>query len=142
MIYFIILLAIILFNSIMDATAINVFGRLAQVRVLKNPNLFNKILWKWVKGDSSGNKYLVRDWLREKGFTPKLADFIAKDLLVIFLDLWHFSKACMMFCVMYLVGELTFYLVQEQINFPGYVLILFILNGIVFNFVYYKFQQL
>ena len=140
----------IFFNSIMDADSIDVFGKWAEKRYTSNPTRFNFILWHWVDVDSWENKYMVREWMIIHGFQPWFATWMAKDVLVVFLDLWHFAKALMMLCFSYPIAMLSLSTINDLlvlIDIPTLTtfwwwVTLFFIDGIIFNFFYYNWRKL
>lgn len=141
MLYLLLLILAIFFNSIMDADTLDVFGQLSEKRYKSNPTKFNKILWEWVDADSWENKYQVRDWLISKHVPKSIATWLAKDVLVIFLDLWHFAKALMMVCFEIPIAILTIQMVPF-LPLWLWMLILFMSGGVIFNLFYYRFRKL
>jgi hypothetical protein len=148
-------------SAVMDADALDAFDARVKARYERKPTKFNKALVEWV--DSSGweNKWHIRDWMVKHlpEFRIGLGKFtlvtsysiyswLAADVLVVFLDLWHFAKAIMMGCMEYMVAVLSIAFINETLvylDFPikstsvGWLtFILFLAGGMIFNFFYYK----
>jgi len=141
MIYLLLLVLAIFFNALMDVDTLGVFGNITKKRYYSNPSLFNWILMKWTYGETWKNKYLISSWLINKGIPESIANWLAKDVLVIFSDFWHFVKALMMLCFETPIAVL----ISPMFPFiPIWVLvlILFIIGGILFNTLYYTFRKL
>lgn len=142
MIYLILLVVIITCSAIMDAS-----DYIAQYCLKKG---WTK-LYEWFNSDSWENKYHLQDWLIERCFQPWFAAWVAKDVLIIFTDGWHFFKAVMFLCMEYMVAVNSIEWTNKilvYINFPftltlgWYVLFLFLAAGQLFNIIYYKFRKL
>ena len=67
--------------------------------------------------------------------------WLAKDVLVIFLDLWHFAKAIMMVCFEIPMSILISYTIT-CIPVWGIAIILFLSGGLLFNFIYYRLRKI
>lgn len=142
MIYLILLIIIVSCSAIMDAS--DYIAQYCLKRGWMN-------LYEWFNSDSWENKYKLQDWLIEKGFQPWFAAWVSKDVLVIFTDGWHFSKAVMFACMEYMVARLSISDVNEFlvfIDFPftftigWYTFFLFLVGGQLFNIIYYKLRKL
>jgi hypothetical protein len=169
MIYLTLLVVIMFCSGVMDADALDAFDARVKARYERKPTKFNAILVEWV--DSSGweNKWHIRDWmvkhLPEFNFrignerigritllnSYAIYSWLAADVLVVFLDLWHFAKAIMMGCMEYTIAVLSIAQVNEFLvlaNFPitnvsigWFTLILFLAGGMLFNFFYYRLRK-
>jgi len=131
MIYLILLIVMYACSAVMDASD-NI------AKWFKKKGRTN--LWGWFNSKSWENKYKLRDWLIEKGFNRYIAEWIAKDIFVVFTDGWHCAKAIMFLCADYMTadklqGEYSFNVVFTTI-------ILFLVGGSFFNFLYYKLRKL
>lgn len=142
MIYLILLVVIVTFSAIMDAS-----DYIAKYCLRKGwMNLYD-----WFNSDSWENKYELRTWLIKIGVPESIATWLAKDVLVVFTDGWHFSKAVMFACMEYMVARLSISDVNEFlvfIDFPftftigWYTFFLFLVGGQLFNIIYYKLRKL
>jgi hypothetical protein len=139
--YYLLFILAIFCNAVMDADALDAFGRWAEKRYNANPTKFNKILWDWVDVSGWENKYKIQDWLIKHDYQPWVAKWLAQDVLVIFLDLWHFAKAIMMICFEIPLAIL----IASQITIiPVWLIltILFLGGGVLFNFFYYRLRKI
>jgi hypothetical protein len=147
-------------SAVMDADALDAFGKWAEKKYNEAPlNKKDKwkIIWQWVDADSWENKYDVRDLMNAK--LPKFSfkkitssgiyTWLAKDVLVIFLDLWHFAKAIMMGCMEYPIAILALPSINAllvplgfQMSLWHLLTIFFLLGGVVFNIFYYKLRKI
>lgn len=151
MLYLILLIIAIFCSAVMDADALDVFGKIAEKRFKENPTRFNKILWEWVDADSWENKYKFKEFLISIGIPKSISTWLAKDVFVIFLDLWHFAKAIMMICFEIPISILSLPFINSILENLGlgihldiipYCLFLFTLGGVLFNLIYYKLRKL
>lgn len=140
--YLILLVIIMLLSAIMYVCSLDVFGQWAQKKYEQKPTEFRKLFWDWVKADSWQNKYKIADLFYSWGVPRSIANFIGKDVLVIFSDLWHFAKALMMAIVQFMVAQLTVQTLNFEISVWLLTLILFILGGSLFNFFYYNLRKI
>lgn len=140
--YLILLAIIMLLSAIMDVCSLDVFGQWAQKKYEQNPTKLRKLFWDWTKADSWQNKYKIADLFYSWGVPRSISNFIGKDVLVIFSDLWHFAKALMMAIVQFMVAQLTVQTLSFDISVWLLTLILFILGGSVFNFFYYNLRKI
>ena len=131
-----------LLSAIMDVCSLDVFGQWAQKKYEQKPTKFRKLFWDWVKADSWQNKHKIADLLYSWGVPRSIANFLGKDVLVIFSDLWHFAKALMMAIVQFMVAQLTAQTLNFDISDWLLTLILFILGGSLFNFFYYNLRKI
>ena len=141
MIYIILLILAILLNAIMDADSLDAFDRLFKKRYEKNPTKLNWILYEWVQGETWQNKYDMLTWMVNKGLPYKLANWLAKDVFVVFSDLWHFAKAIMMVCFEIPIAVLL----SPMVPFiPLWLLLLsiFLIGGVIFNLFYYNLRKI
>lgn len=142
MIYLILLVVIITCSAIMDAS-----DYIAKY-CLKRGWMY---LYDWFNSDSWENKYDLRIWLIKIGIPESIATWLAKDVLVVFTDGWHFFKAVMFACMEYMVAVFSIAAVNEFlvfIDFPFtftlglYTLFLFLAAGQLFNIIYYHLRKL
>jgi len=130
MIIYILLFLIIVFSAIMD-------GEEGIARYCLKRKWVN--LYLWCDSTSWENKYECQKWLLEKGFQPWFAKWMAQDVLVIFLDMWHAAKACMFLCI-----EAIFLskLGLSPLEFAWCLLLTFVIVGTIFNICYYNIIKL
>jgi hypothetical protein len=155
MTYFVSLFAIMFLSVCMDTDdyIAKHFKELSEKS--KNLGTWKEKFWRNISEywDSSSwqNKHHLRKWLEEKGVPQWLAKKLAQDIIVIFTDGWHTSKAILMGIVEYHIAVLSFESFTDlliTINFPfqvnlfEYWVFLFLLGGEAFNQMYYKFIKL
>lgn len=133
MIYIILTLIAVFCNAVMDADQY-----IAGYFNLKG----YKKLYAWSNSMSWENKYFLKEWLQGKGVPEKIASWLAKDVLVIFTDMWHFCKAVMMICFLIPIRDVTFSLWGEYLNPTLALFVLFSLFGVLFNKFYYSLRKL
>lgn len=146
--YLLFLVLIMFCSAVMDADALDVFGQWGEKFYNKKPTKFRKVLWEWLDSSAWENKYKVADKLVSLGVPKSLATYLAKDVFVIFFDLWHFSKAILMALVEYMVADLSIGWMNSLLS--GYIqlsvgiltFILFLIGGSLFNFFYYKLRKI
>ena len=144
-------ITVILLNSIMDASDRGVYSKFAKQFLDKKPeSKFRKLLWEWTNSDSWDNKYEIRSWMIKRfptfTYSVNIYTWLAKDVLVIFLDLWHFAKA-----IMSAVNNLAYAILIticitesfKEIQMDSMTLFwiiwiaLFLVGGTLFNIFYY-----
>ena len=142
MIYLILLVLIMFCSAVMDVCSLNIFGQWIEKKYKQKPTKLRKILWKWVESDSWENKYKLADKLESLGLPKKIATWLAKDVLVIFVDLWHFSKALMMAMVEFMVAKLMVESMNLDMSVWLVTMLLFFIGGSTFNFFYYNLRKI
>jgi hypothetical protein len=99
-------------------------------------------LYEWFNSTSWENKYHLQDWLIQKGMPKGIAEWLAKDVFVVFTDGWHFFKAIMFVCTEYLVAVLLIPFLPFEIQAWQIAIILFLAGGQLFNIIYYRLKKI
>jgi len=135
------ILIFIICSAIMDnISSYNTFSAFFKEKYLQTKNTIYQHLDFWFTRDSSNNKYQLKELLEKYHIPTKLATFLAKDVLVIFTDAWHFFKSLGISAIIY--PYVTYISLLLNLNFYICYLLLFKLIGIVFNFFFYSFKKL
>lgn len=126
------------FSAVMDTT-----DRFAEYFRRKEISTEKKIYWflrEWCDSEKWRNKYEVKDFLIKSGIPVVISTYLAKDVLVIFVDMWHFAKAMMILCfIIPISGNISESLgVNQILVLSG----MFTMTGTVFNFFYYRFAKI
>ena len=135
------ILIFIICSAIMDnISSYNTFIVFFKEKYLQTKNPIYQNLDFWFTRDSSNNKYQLKEWLEKYHIPTKLSTFLAKDVLVIFTDAWHFFKSLGIAAIIY--PYVIYISLLLNLNFYICYLLLFKLIGIVFNFFFYSFKKL
>lgn len=117
----------------------NYFTRL----YLKTGNKIYNHLAFWFDNDSWQNKYQLKEYLISCDIPAPIANWLAKDILVVITDAWHFFKAVGIIAILQpYVGEFSEVLKLYRINYFFTYVITFALSGALFNYLFYSFSKL
>lgn len=135
------LLVFLLCSAIMDnISSYNTFTVYLSHKYTQTKKKIYDQLAFWLSKYSYQNKYQLRDWLVQKKVPVKIASWIAKDILVIFSDAWHFFKFLSIIFLLHPVVLQVSALID--INFYLCYIILFMISGIIFNFFFYTIKRI
>lgn len=132
------LILAMLFSAIMDTT--DRFSEYFKRKEISTNKKIYKFLREWCDSESWRNKYKIKDHLIRIGIPELISSYLSKDVFVVFLDMWHFSKAMMILCFLIPIsGKISSSIEVNQIL----ILVgMFTMTGTVFNFFYYRFEKI
>lgn len=135
------LLVFLLCSAIMDnISSYNTFAVYLSYKYTQTKNkIYNQLAF-WFNKYSYQNKYQLRDWLIQKNVPNWLSTLLAKDILVIFTDAWHFFKSLGIIFLLYPIVLQVAALIN--INFYLCYIMLFMISGFIFNFFFYTIKRL
>jgi hypothetical protein len=145
------IIAIVIFTILLAAmdniSSYNTFSKalykaMAKTKSIRTHKLYGHLAY-WLEDNAWENKYQMLKWLQKTfKLSTAFATYIAKDVLVIFSDGWHAFK----FIAIWFILIPHTAIVIEYFKIETHLLVantlLAIMQGVLFNFVFYKFSSL
>jgi hypothetical protein len=131
----------ILCSAIMDnISSYNSFEKYFIVKEAQTKKSIYGHLSFWFSTHAWKNKYAMKEWMMSLGISKKISTWLAKDVLVVFTDAWHFFKAIGILAIV--EPYVSLFSEQYQINYLITYILVFILSGQLFNVLFYSFKKL
>jgi hypothetical protein len=145
------IIAIVIFTILLAAmdniSSYNTFSKalykaMAKTKSIRTHKLYGHLAY-WLEDNAWENKYQMLKWLQKTfKLSTAFATYIAKDVLVIFSDGWHAFKFIAIWFILIPHTQIILNCTNIEINFWVANTILGIAQGILFNFVFYRFSNL
>jgi hypothetical protein len=118
------------------------YRAMAKTKSIRIHKLFGNLAF-WLEDNGWENKYQMLKWFQKTLKLPKaIATYLAKDVLVIFTDGWHTFKFIAIWFILIPYTQIILNYTGLIINFWVANTLLAVMQGILFNFVFYKFSSL